>query len=319
MNAAEFINHPSGFLADAPGNCRFELSGVTGLISYREKGRHWIAYAGVHAPTDRQAELLKAFLAAAHAASRRCLFVQVPQHQVALFEAHGATVNRLGSTFAVRLPGYSLKGTAKMQLRNKIQRARRAGLTAVELGRDSEFSSARRDELLAISRDWLRDKGKKELAFMVGVLGDERDRERRSFAALDGSGRMVAFITYVPAWGDDAGYLHDLSRRVPDAPPGAMELINAFAIERMRQEGVPCLHFGFTPFVASGEEPSSASPLMARIASLLYRHGDFIYPARSQADYKRKWGTDLVMPEFIAGFPLSLGGVFALLRVTRAL
>jgi len=58
---------------------------------------------------------------------------------------------------------------------------------------------------------------------------------------------------------------------------------------------------------------------MSRLSTFLYRHGSLVYPAQSQADYKRKWGSDLVVPEYVAGFPLSLSGVFALLRLTRAL
>ena len=319
MDAAGYINHPSGFLACSSANRQFHAAGADGFISYREQGNHWIAFGGVHSPAAQSAQLLRAFLEDVRRSSRRALFVQVPEHQVALFEAQGATVNRLGSTFAVRLAGYTLKGTPKISLRNKIHRAERAGLQAAELGRDCPASAALRSQIQSISDEWLRRKGKKELAFMVGVTSDAHDRYRRTFAALDPAGNAVAFVTYVPAWGERTGYLHDLSRRRPEAPPGAMELINAFAIRRMQDEGVGHLHFGFTPFVMTGEEPASASSIMSRISSFLYRHGRVVYPAQSQADYKRKWGSDLVTPEYVAGFPLSLAAVFALLRLTRAL
>ncbi len=319
MDAAAFINHPSGFLACSSANLRFRQAGAAGFISYREQGRHRIAFGGVHSPAEEGARLLRAFLEDVRGSSRRALFVQVPAHQVAMFEAHGATVNRLGSTFAVRLAGYTLKGTPKISLRNKIHRAERAGLRAAEMGRDCPASAPLRAQIDSISDAWLRGKGKNELAFMVGVSNDTHDRYRRTFVALDPAGSAVAFVTYVPAWGERAGYLHDLSRRLPEAPPGAMELINSYAMRRMQDEGVGYLHFGFTPFVMTGEEPASASRIMSRLSTFLYRHGSLVYPARSQADYKRKWGSDLVVPEYVAGFPLSLSGVFALLRLTRAL
>ena len=59
--------------------------------------------------------------------------------------------------------------------------------------------------------------------------------------------------------------------------------------------------------------------MMSKLSRFLYDHGRLIYPAKSQADYKRKWGADLIDPEYLAGFPISLGAVFALLRLTRAL
>jgi lysylphosphatidylglycerol synthetase-like protein (DUF2156 family) len=319
LEASRFVNHPSGFLACSPANRQFRQAGLEGFISYRVQGRHWIALGGVHAPVEQAAALLDAFLEAAKADRRRALFVQVPQHQVPLFEGAGAIVNRLGSTFALRLAGYTLKGTAKIPLRNKIHKAQRAQLHVVEVGRDLAMDGALREQIARVSQAWLRDKGKKELAFMIGASSDAHDGYRRTFAAVDATGTVAAFITYVPVWGTLPGFLHDLSRRAPDAPTGAMELINSFAIARMQSEGAAYLHFGFTPFVMTGEEPPSASRLMSRISTFLYQHGSFVYPAESQASYKRKWGADVVMPEYIAGFPLSLGAILALLRLTRAL
>ncbi len=319
MNEAGYINHPSGFLACSPLNQQFRIPGRDGFVSFRDQGKHRIAFGGVHSPAHDSVQLLTAFLNDARMAARRVLFVQVPHHQVKLFEAQGATVNRLGSTFVLRLDGYTLKGTAKIALRNKIHRAERAGLCAVEMGRDCETSAALNAQIQSISDEWLQGKRKKELAFMVGVASDAHDHYRRTFVALDQEGNARAFVTYVPAWGAQPGYLHDLSRRRLDAPPGAMELINAFAIARLQQEGVGHLHFGFTPFVMTGEEPTSASRIMSRLSAFLYQHGRLIYPAQSQADYKRKWGADLIFPEYLAGFPLSASAVFALLRLTRAL
>ncbi|MEO5694369.1 MAG: DUF2156 domain-containing protein [Usitatibacter sp.] len=319
MDAALFIDHPSGFLACTERNCRFTVPGARGFVSYREQGSHRVALGGVHCPEEEGGALLDAFLAATQAASRKALFVQLPAHQVALFESRGATVNRLGSTFALGLAGYTLRGTSKIALRNKMHRAERSGLRVAELGRDCAATLEIRDAIDAISKAWLRDKGGKELAFMVGVATDGNDSLRRTFVALDEAGSPAAFITYVPAWGRKAGYLHDLSRRRPEAAPGAMELINAFAIRRFQEENVGFLHFGFTPFVMTGEEPPSASATMSKLSTLLYKHGRVVYPARSQADYKRKWGCDLVEAEYVAGFPMSLGAVFALLRLTRAL
>jgi len=45
----------------------------------------------------------------------------------------------------------------------------------------------------------------------------------------------------------------------------------------------------------------------------------WIYPARSQADYKLKWAPEVVEREWIAFDRVSLGAVWALLAVTRSL
>jgi lysylphosphatidylglycerol synthetase-like protein (DUF2156 family) len=311
-------DHPSGFLALSPRNARFEDETAAGFIAYRAHGRHLVALGGVHAPPAAQADLLDRFLAFATARRRRPLFVQVRESQVALFLARGFTVNQLGTSFTLTLAGFSLRGTAKMRLRNKIARARHAGLRAVELGREAPRDRAAFHRLHTISAAWLGDKGKKELDFMIGEIGEVEDARRRIFATVDAAGTMLGFITYVPAPGARPGYLHDLTRRAPAAPPGTMELCNVTAMERFGAEGVPYLHFGFTPFVVGGDEPPGANRLAAWALRQLYRRGRFVYPAESQAQYKLKWGPDVLEREYLAARPLSVRAVVDLLRLTRS-
>jgi lysylphosphatidylglycerol synthetase-like protein (DUF2156 family) len=319
MDPSEYVDHPSGFLAMSSSNRRFMIGSSSGFIAYRDQGRHRISLAGVLAPRGAQVALLDAFLAETQRQGLKPLLVQLPQHQVQLCVERGMTVNQLGATFILSLEGYSLRGTRKMKLRNKIKRGRDAGMRVVELGVDRPWSKSMERQLNDINERWLRAKRKKELQFMVGELGQKEDGSRRIFVVQNQSGTACGFITYVPAWCRHPGYLHDLSRRDPSGPVGMMELCNAFAIERMIQEGVKYLHFGFTPFVASGDEPDGASRLMAKLVGLLRRHGHLIYPAESQAHYKLKWGIDIVAPEYIAARPLSFRAIYDLMRLTRSL
>lgn len=276
-------------------------------------------FGGVHAPADGRRELLDAWLAQAEADRLRVLAVQIRADQVPLFEAHGFTVNRFGCSYGLRLADFSYRGTPKMKLRNKIKRARAAGLDVLEVGVSLPRTPETFAALEAISQAWLAAKRKKEIAFMVGELGGPEHTERRIFVARDTTQRCIGFITYVPVWGRHPGYLHDLTRRRPDAPPGTMEVINATALDQFRDEGVPHLHFGFTPFITDGPEPASASRLLTRAIGLLARHGRSIYPADAQVRYKRKWGPQIIEPEYLAGRPFSARGVFDLLRLTRSL
>ena len=117
--------------------------------------------------------------------------------------------------------------------------------------------------------------------------------------ALDAQGEPLAFITYVPVWGSRPGYLHDLTRRAPDAPAGTMELINATALARFQAEEVPFLHFGLTPFIVD-EKLRPDHWLVARLVRWIGRWGRAIYPARAQLQYKQKWAPEIVETELIA-------------------
>jgi lysylphosphatidylglycerol synthetase-like protein (DUF2156 family) len=235
-----------------------------------------------------------------------------------LLRTRGLVVNQLGTSFALELADYRFAGSDKMQLRNKISRARRAGVRVQELGVDRPSDASAFQALRGITKVWLAKKHKPELDFMIGELGEPGDPHRRIFVAIDPGGREVGFITYVPVWGQKPGYLHDLTRKRPDAPTGTMEAINAAAIARFMAEGVRYLHLGFTPFILSGEEYPGASRVMNWLARMLLRYGKAIYPAASQVAYKTKWGCRIRQREFIAAKPLSLRAAYDLLRLTRS-
>ena len=81
-----------------------------------------------------------------------------------------------------------------------------------------------------------------------------------------------------------------------------MEAVNAAAVEVFRSEGVPWLHFGFTPF--TGLSPAfgtaSASSWFAWLVRQLGARGAAVYPAATQLAYKEKWAPHLVLPEYVA-------------------
>jgi lysylphosphatidylglycerol synthetase-like protein (DUF2156 family) len=316
----DVLGHPSGYLALSGRNQVFVSAGVPGFVAFRKKGKHLWMFGGVHARPEHAGELLDRFLRYAAREGRRVAAIQVQQAQVELFAARGFTVNQLGSTYAVSLADFSLAGGPKMQLRNKIKRARNLGLHVVELGKDVPRDAMWFQKLEEISAAWLAAKGKKELDFMVGEVGRPEDTDRRIYLVLEGEEKPVAFISYVPVRGHERpGYLHDLTRRVPDVPPGAMELCNAEAIDRFRAEGVQYLHFGFTPFVVDEEAGPAANRLLHRAVGWLRRHGQKLYPADSQAAYKAKWGTDVIEREYVAARPISPRTVFDLLLLTRSI
>jgi len=316
---ARRAENPSAFLALNDETCHFTVDGIDGVVAYRLAGRRTIVqFGGVFADPADQALLLAAFLDFAHVRRRKVVAVQLMRHDAELYSTYGFTVNQLGADYARELAGFSLRGKKHMQLRNKISRARRAGVSVVEA--DVDRLAPQLDE---IDRVWLRSKGRhvKELKLMVGQRGGPAQPSRRLFAALDEAGTVLAYVSFSPVYGTQSGWLHDLSRRRPDAPPGVLELIVVTAIERFTAERASHLHFGFTPFtnLSSEHEVTGASRIAAHILRFLAKHGSAIYPAASQLAYKEKWGLDLMQPEYIAfQVGISLRRLWSLLRVTNA-
>ncbi len=318
-------HNPSAFLTLNADTVHFEMPGVDGFIAYRPAGRrHLVQLGGVFAADGDKALLLNGFRAMAGADGRRLVSVQLLHDDALLYADQGFTVNQFGASYGRSLHDFNLKGGAYMRLRNKISRARRAGITVSEVGVDVAASAEIESRLAAIDANWLRSKGRhiKELAFMVGERGGPAASLRRLFVATSESGEHLGYITFSPVYGRESGWLHDLSRRTPDAPPGAMELVIHTAIERFGSEGVGYLHFGLTPFsgLADSHELPEHSRAAGRIVRLLAAHGKHIYPAADQVAYKEKWGPDLIQAEYVAfSDGVTAGAVWALLRLTNAL
>jgi lysylphosphatidylglycerol synthetase-like protein (DUF2156 family) len=316
---ARHAENPSAFLALNEGTQHFTVPGIDGVVAYRLAGRRTVVQLGgpFAAPDDRS-RLLRAFLVFAAGRGRRVVGVQLMREDAELYARHGFTVNQFGADYARALPGFELRGKKHMQLRNKISRARRAGVTVAE-----EPLVDVAADLDDIDRVWLRAKGAhvKELTFMVGERGGPAQGRRRLFVARDADGGALAYVSFSPVYGARAGWLHDLSRRRPDAPPGALELIVTTAVATFQREAAGHLHFGFTPFtsLAGEHEVAGASRAAGRIIRFLADHGARIYPAADQLAYKEKWGLDEVEPEYVA----FQGGIrpramWALLRLTNA-
>ncbi|WP_330290847.1 bifunctional lysylphosphatidylglycerol flippase/synthetase MprF [Streptomyces sp. NBC_00576] len=311
-------DNPSAFLALNSGNEFFLDERHDGVCAFRPAGRHLLQLGGPFAADGDRAGLLDAFLDRAATGRRRVIAVQLQAADAQLYASRGFTVNQMGASYAVDLARFTLRGSPFVRLRNKISRARRAGVEVAEVA-----SSAASDELGLIDREWLRGKGKhtKELRFLVGERDGPEQKHQRVFTGTV-DGRIVGYICYSPAFGSRPGWLHDLSRRRADAPPGTMELLNSTAIERMTAEGAEWLHFGFTPFVGldPAHEVPGASGMVARVVRFLGERGERVYPAAAQLEYKEKWAPHVVLPEYIAfQGGVRPGALWRLGRATNAL
>ncbi|MFJ9421805.1 DUF2156 domain-containing protein [Streptomyces sp. NPDC101249] len=309
--------NPSSFLALNSGNSTYTVPGLDGVIVYRRTGRYAVQFGGPFAAPDAYEPLLESFRGHVKGEGLELVGVQLQRADAERYAARGFTVNQIGASWAVTLEDFTLRGTRFMQLRNKISRAHRNGLEIKEVDA-GEWG----EEIAAIDAAWLGGKdGAHQLEFLVGQVGGEVQPLRRLFAGtIDGD--PVAYISYSPVYGERAGWMHDLSRRIPGGSPGLMEAVNAHAIEVFRSEGVPWLHFGFTPFTGldAAHELDGHSPAFQWLMHALWAEGAALYPAQTQLSYKQKWAPDALIPEYVAfdGPSASLASFAHIFRACKA-
>lgn len=291
-------DNPSAFLTLNQEAEIFTAPGSAGVVAFRRAGQYAVQLGGPFAPAGSYGLLLERFLDHLEREGLTPVAVQLQRHDAGIYARSGFTVNQVGASYAVRLDTFTLRGTRFMRLRNKVARARRAGLEVGEAD-----AGEVREALGEIDAGWLGEKGEhaRPLRFLVGQTGGSAQTHRRLFVARL-EGRPVGYISYSPVYGSRPGWMHDLSKRLPGLVPGVMETINTTAVEVFRSEGAPWLHFGFTPFTGLDEahEMPGHSPGLRWFLRYLWEHGEAVYPARTQLAYKTKWAPDVVLPEYAA-------------------
>ena len=319
----DYGQHSSAFLSMNANTGRLRPPGTNGFIAYRQGGRrHLFELCGPIGADDDRERVLLGFLEEARRRRQRIAAVQLSLADAALHAQHGFVVNQLGASYSLDLVGYTLGGQRMVKVRNMVNRARREGVTVSEATPNEQASAELAGHLDQIDTDWLHAKGRhvKELDFLIGERGGPGAQHRRLFTACH-QGRVIAYISYSPAFGERTGWLYDLTRRSPQAPPGTVDLLFATALETFQHEGSRWLHLGFTPFVQlapRGEAPGPTSGVLHRCIELLGTRGRALYPAAAQESFKLKWRPQHIEPEYLAfQNGVSPAAVWSLMRLTR--
>lgn len=293
-----YADNPSAFLTVNENNSYFQLPGLPGVIVYRQAGRYLVQFGGPFAPSDTRGLMLSEFIDFAAEQRREIVGVQLQGADTGPYLERGFTINQIGASYAVDLTKFTLSGTPFMQLRNKISRALRSGLAISEVPLSPWW-----DVMHELDAAWLTTKGDnaRPLEFLVGQYGGRYQPHRRLFIG-EREGRLMGYVSYSPVYGSRQGWMHDLSRRHPEGPPGVMEAINKAAIDVFQKEQVRWLHFGFTPFTGRTDELQfpGHSRAFHWLMGYLWEHGEQIYPAKTQLAYKKKWAPDVTLAEYVA-------------------
>jgi len=167
---------------------------------------------------------------------------------------------------------------------------RKAGKGAIEMG----FSLGRLDEMA-------------EAAARADAIAERQVAQRGAPAALtprfvtgvatQSDGRVCAFVTFTPIYGVQTtppsdsgnkgqGWALDLMRKLPDAPPGVIELILVRAIERFQKCGAEVVSLGAVALADMNQEMTGSQ---RQIASFMAEHLRMLETHRSLLRFKQKF------------------------------
>jgi lysylphosphatidylglycerol synthetase-like protein (DUF2156 family) len=262
-------------------------------IAYRVIGRVALTTGEPFGDNDARADAVAGFARfCAEQAWTPCLY-SVGEPTRKHTDALGWHSVQVAEEAVVPLDGLAFTGKKWQDVRTAINHATRAHVTA-EWITYAHTPLAIRDQVRAISEEWIADKGLPEMGFTLGGLDELLDAQVRCLIAVDRDRTVHGITSWLPVYeeGKLAGWTLDFMRRRDSGFRGVMEFLIASAATGFQQEGVHLVSLSGAPLARQdrGQRPDPLQRLLDRSGRLLepiYGFGSLLaFKAKFQPEYR---------------------------------
>jgi phosphatidylglycerol lysyltransferase len=186
------------------------------------------------------------------------------------------------------LKDLQFRGKKWQDVRTALNKATTLGVTAQAV----RFPAAppwMTDQIRALSKAWLADKGLPEMGFTLGRIEELADDEVRCMVAVDAEQRVHGVTSWLPVRRDGrvVGWTLDFMRRDHDGFPGVMEFLIASMAAESRDEGLEFLSLSGAP-LARLDRAERIAPLQ-RVLDMVGKTLEPVYGFRSLLAFKAKF------------------------------
>lgn len=299
-----------GFLALLGDKALFWSDDGQAFISYVATRSYWIAMSDPVGLECAFEGLLWRFREEADRYGAKVVFYQVAERHLPMYLDLGLGLLKLGQEARVALPGFTLDGKKRENLRHGRNKLVKQGFAFKVL--DPAEVAASMPRLRQISDLWLAHKKAHEKRFSLGYFDEAYVARTRVAVATAPDGTIVAFANL---WEleDREEVSVDLMRYDPATPRGAMDLLFAELMLWGRDQGYRWFNLGVAPL--SGLERRPLAPLWHKIGTAIFDLGEEFYNFEGLYQYKAKFDPDW-RPRYLAS-PPGLSVPFILLTITR--
>jgi lysylphosphatidylglycerol synthetase-like protein (DUF2156 family) len=182
-------------------------------------------------------------------------------------------------------------GRRFQDVRTAFNRAQATGVRADWVSYP-EAPAAVTDQIEAISAEWLSDKDMPPMGFTLGGLEELNDQHVRLLLAIDGTGSIHGFTSWLPVYRDrrPIGWTLDVMRRRDHSFNGTMEFLIASAALQFKAEGAEFVSLSGSPLARRDRDAHLTG--FPRLLSALGNTLEPVYGFQSLLAFKAKFQPD---------------------------
>ena len=256
------------------------------VVPYVLSGKLAIALADpIGAPYER-AMAISEFVLFCRQRDWEPVFYEITDRLATWYERAGLYVFKIGEEARLRADTFSLKGGNFQNLRTACNSARKHNLQFRWYNAAEGTDSALEDQLSEISNQWLLEKNAHEMSFDMGAFSIENIRTNGVAAAVDSSGRVLAFATW-RTFAQGGGRCLDLMRTRPNVK-NVMDFVLVESILHFARVGVHDVSLGCAP-LANADKESIPPQVEEKAVQFLFERLNRVYGYKSLFEFKRKY------------------------------
>ncbi|WP_019748450.1 bifunctional lysylphosphatidylglycerol flippase/synthetase MprF [Rhodococcus erythropolis] len=290
---------PLSWMTTWKGNTYWFSADGSSYVAYRVIAGVALTTGDPVGPPDRMRAAIEGFAEFASSNGWIPCFYSVTDDARTITDSMGWSGLQVAEETVLDLGQVAFTGKRFQDVRTALNRAKKSGITAEWIS-FPHAPLAIKDQIVAISEEWVADKGMPEMGFTLGGLDEVDDEQVRCLIAVDEDRTVHGVTSWLPVYRDGkvVGWTLDFMRRRSEGFRPAMEFLIASAALKLEEEGVEFLSLSGAPLAtiagdsarnANEPEATTFSAMMDSVLDLLGRTLEPVYGFRSLLAFKSKF------------------------------
>ena len=276
------------YLTTWEGNSYWFSADGRSFVAYRVEGGVAITTGDPVGPPENLAETVEEFIAFCNSENWTPCLYSTTEAVRDITDSYGWPSLQVAEETVLPLGKLAFTGKKFQDIRTSISRAGKGGITAEWLYY-GEAPLAIRDQIQAISEEWVSDKALPEMGFTLGGLDELDDPAVRCLIAIDADRTIHGITSWMPCYRDGVavGWTLDFMRRRGEGFKGVMEFLIGTAALDLQKEGAEFVSLSGAPLAQAnpGEEQVGVQKLLEVVGKTM----EPVYGFRSLLRFKAKF------------------------------